>query len=195
MFLEQGVRAVRMDDIAAQCGISKRTLYENFSDREDLIRQSLRYHMEKFEVYMTDCLKDSENVLDELWRIFSVTKDFHGSGKRLMQDLIKFYPKIFEDFISQHYTRFTENNRSKFERGIEEGLLLEKINAPLMARLFSSYLYGVQRDFADYDFSGDYDNNQKRRPFQYAIMYFLRGMATEKGREYIDSKLITTDDL
>ena len=41
MFSEMGIKSVRMDDIAVACGISKRTLYENFADREDLVRQSI----------------------------------------------------------------------------------------------------------------------------------------------------------
>ena len=70
MFSEMGIKSVRMDDIAVACGISKRTLYENFADREDLVRQSIYYHLRRHEEEMLGQMKAASNVIDEFWIMF-----------------------------------------------------------------------------------------------------------------------------
>lgn len=190
MFHQSGIKSVRMDDIAAACGISKRTLYENFADREDLIRHSMRYHAEKYEGEVKQRLENSENALEEFKLIFSYGGDFRESYARVVKDLIKFYPAIFEDFMNKHHCEVIKNNKVRFERGIKEGLILDSVDTEFMARTLTSYLYGLKKDFEDYNFPTTTDNKSNNKPFLSAIIYFFRGLATEKGRQYIDEKIL-----
>ena len=63
LFAKDGIRSVTMDDIAASFGISKRTLYELFSDKEALLIDCIRMEMELEEVYMREQAAQSYNVL------------------------------------------------------------------------------------------------------------------------------------
>lgn len=190
MFFESGIKSVRMDDIAAACGISKRTLYENFSDREDIIRKSIEYHYKNNENIVKERLDKAENAIDEFWMLFDLGSDFRDSNRRIVQDLLKFYPAIFNDFMVDHQNRVVAINRERIERGIEEGVIIKEIDSTLMSKLLSSYLYGVKKDFEEHDFSDSSDTTKDYGPFQYAIILFLRGIATEKGRSYIDEKIL-----
>lgn len=190
MFYDQGIRAVRMDDIAAACGISKRTLYEHFSDREDLIRQCLRYQVEKYESVAMEKISAAENVIDEFWLMFSSGGDFREGNKRVVRDLMKFYPTIFNDFISKHQHKVEERNRERFECGIEQGLIIKEIDSTLMSRLLTNYMYGLKRDYESHDFYSDKNNLPDERSLQIATMLFLRGISTEKGRVYMDKNIL-----
>jgi len=194
MFHESGIKSVRMDDIASACGISKRTLYENFSDREELIRHSLQYHLDLSEAAVQERIKGAENAIDEFRVLFWHSGGMRDSNARVMKDLIKFYPGIFNDFLERHHYKVIEKNKERFEAGIGQGMFLDQIDTEFMARTMTSYLYGLKKDFEDYDFSKKTDNKQSERPFQYAIMYFLRGISTEKGRSYIDRKILGIED-
>ena len=196
MFAENGIKSVRMDDIAAACGISKRTLYENFADRDDLIRQSLRYFVRKFEASMNERLSGAENTLNEFWILFSHGSDFRESNKMVMKDLMKFYPKIFNDFMEKHHCKILETNTERFRRGQAEGYILEQLDAEFMAHNLTDYLYGMQRGFETFGKQKwDQINSIEEitpRSFPFVMMLYFRGMSTEKGREYIDSKRLKT---
>ncbi len=191
MFFENGIKSIRMDDIASACGISKRTLYENFSDREDLIRQSLWYHFEKYMVETGEKLSAAENVIEEFWIIFGYGSEFRAATKMVVRDLIKFYPQIFSDFVTTHHSRVIEDNRQRFERGQKQGLILKNIDTDFLARNLSGYLYGLKKEFEDIDIE-DMDIKPVTRPksIQCIIMLYLRGLTTEKGRRYIDGTIL-----
>lgn len=194
LFYESGIKAVRMDDIAAACGISKRTLYENFSDREELIRQSLGYYASEYEKRIRGKLESAENIMEEFWIIFGEGLEFRESNMRVLHDLVKFHPQIFEDFMKYHHFTVERENRIRFERGIAEGHILKNIDTSFLASNLTSYLYGMKKGFEDFDFLRNINNKRSHESLQFAIMLFLRGVATEKGRKYIDDKILCIDN-
>ena len=174
MFSEMGIKSVRMDDIAVACGISKRTLYENFADREDLVRQSIYYHLRRHEEEMLGQMKAASNVIDEFWIMFGHSSEFRASTKLVVLDLIKYYPQIFDEVMRNHHETIVRNNEQRLRKGS-----------------LTRYLYGLHRDFSDVVISAHVDDNKPEpRPLQLAIMFFLRGITTEKGREYIDGNIL-----
>ena len=195
MFAESGIKSVRMDDIVAACGISKRTLYELFDDRENFIRQSLYYLFEEQRNILKQRLEKASNVIDEFKIIFDHGPDFRNAIRRVMIDLIKFYPKIFEEFTKDHHKAVVEDNEQRLRRGIEQGLFLSAIDTEFIARSLISYLYGLHQDLMNVKStflltttSGMSDSNPET--WTLAIMYFLRGLTTEKGRRYMDEKIL-----
>ncbi len=191
MFFESGVKSIRMDDIAAACGISKRTLYENFSDREDLIRQSLWYHFDKYVGEVTAKLATAENAIEEFWFIFGYGSEFRSATQKVIKDLAKFYPQIFADFMKNHHAGVIEDNRRRFEKGQEQGLILKDIDTALVARYLASYLYGLNKEFEDIDMDeAEAKPVMHPRSLQFIIMLYLRGLTTEKGRKYIDETIL-----
>lgn len=191
MFSEMGIKSVRMDDIAVSCGISKRTLYEIFSDREELIRQSMHYFMDKNDKYMQEKMATAKNAIDEFWVVLNEGENFRESSRKVVMDMIKFYPKIFEDFMKVHHKFLIENNRMRLERGIIQGLFLKKLDTAFIAQTLTSYLYGLHRDLNILSISArTYYNDPDPRSLQFATMLYFRGITTEKGRRYIDENIL-----
>lgn len=185
-----GLKSVRMEDIAVACGISKRTLYENFADRETLIRRSMDYYMQKSNEKMEEYLKDAENVIDEFMILFNCGGEFRDANKKVTSDMCKFYPAIFDDFMKSHHTELTHNNRLRLERGIKQGLFLEKLDMLFMSIILTNYLYGLHQNMEVLSLSAFGNNNGTQDSLQFAIMLFLRGITTDKGREYIDRNFL-----
>lgn len=191
MFYDMGIKSVRMDDIAVACGISKRTLYENFADREDLVRQTVKYYLNTVCTRLAEQLSHASNVIDEFRIACMHGTDFRTSAKKVVLDLMKFYPKIFDDVIRGYYDSVVKTNDMRMRKGIETGLFLKCIDTEFMSRNFVRYLYGLHQDLSDVAISSQIGNEDKvPARMQMAVMLFLRGIATETGRQYIDENIL-----
>ncbi len=182
MFLDEGIKSVRMDDIAARLGVSKRTLYEMFTDKSDLMEQSMTWYFEQKRAEMEQRTSGAANVFEEIFIIMDSMKqgDHH---KVLIGNLRKFYPEIHrrieEDAQSFSYREFDR----LLDRGMEQGLFVAGMDKNLaMATL-------------TYTMSALFDQKHRvpipggvtlQMTFEYVIVNFFRGLATHKGIEIID---------
>mgnify|MGYP002520011769 CR=1 FL=1 len=69
-FMQKGIKNVKMDDVAAELGISKRTLYELFSDKEELLLDVVKLHRKEMKNYMISVAEKAENVLEIIMSFF-----------------------------------------------------------------------------------------------------------------------------
>lgn len=93
-FTTHGIKSVTMDDIAASLGISKRTLYEVFQDKESLLTECILKHHEEMKVFLSEILANSKNVLEVILACYQRSiESFHRTNKRFYED-IKKYPKV-----------------------------------------------------------------------------------------------------
>ena len=90
-FAQKGVKTVRMDDIAAGLSISKRTLYELFHDKEDLLLDVMKLHREEMQEYMTQedfqnifCFGSHLSFFKEVPRIFRIQT---GNSLRILRNI------------------------------------------------------------------------------------------------------------
>jgi len=192
MFIHQGIKSVRMDDIALACGVSKRTLYELFADREELIRNCMDHHVAQHEAMLDAKTAGAANVIEEFWIIFNHAPNLGENIRQYMLDLMKFYPKLFDEFIRNHHARLIRRNRERLEEGIRQGLFLSMIDTEHTSRNLTYFIYGLHRDLDGMVMSEKIDDRRfDPRSMQTAIMLFFRGMTTEKGRRYIDEHILT----
>ena len=93
-FAQKGVKTVRMDDIAADLSISKRTLYELFHDKEDLLLDVMRLHREEMKKSMEEIASKAENVLEVILRFYQKSvQDFQNTNRKFFEDMEK-YPRV-----------------------------------------------------------------------------------------------------
>lgn len=192
MFYEMGIKSVRMDDIAAACGISKRTLYENFADREELIRQTICYHLHTIGERMQAQLESAVNPIDEFRIVVDNTAGIRAPVRGMVLDLAKFYPRVFEELVARYHEHMVEVNADRLRRGMDDGLFLKRIDALFMARSLTRYIYGLYQDWAEVIMPADVGEQELTpQAVGQAVMLFLRGIATEKGRRYLDDNILT----
>lgn len=181
LFRAYGIRAVTLDEIALQLGISKKTIYENFSGKDDLVTQIVEGRLklmrqqseeirEKAANAIEVCIKTSENL----------NTVFRNMNPLLVMDLQKFHPKAYQFYHEHMYGFVLKNITAMLNRGIEEGLFNNKMDVAIMAR------YRVESCllcFAPGTFPKDRFEMSR---VQTALMeHFLRGIATDKGLKII----------
>lgn len=83
MFVGQGIKAVRMDDIARHIGVSKRTIYEQFGDKEELLYQCLSYYVREQDRRHAELGAQAKNVLEAMLLVFGDVMDKAEISHRL----------------------------------------------------------------------------------------------------------------
>ncbi|MDC7179420.1 TetR/AcrR family transcriptional regulator, partial [Bacteroides cellulosilyticus] len=119
-FATHGIKSITMDDIAAALGISKRTLYEVFSDKETLLMECLLKAQREGDAYVKDVYEKASNVLEVLLKLYqrSIEK-FHNTNKKFFED-IKKYPKVYAELMKRR-NRDSEETIAFFKLGIQQG--------------------------------------------------------------------------
>lgn len=187
MFATMGVKSVRMDDIAAECGISKRTIYELFSSREELMQECMEYYMNSMRDDMAACTNGAENVIDMCYRVCNECDQMRAVNARLVMELKKFYPSILRELVAWHHKDVIDATIEKLRGGVAEGLILDSVNIEYFAHVITGYSFGVALLDSGIGSEGKVMLGGQ---MPNAMMIMLRGMATEKGRRYIDEKIL-----
>lgn len=178
LFYENGIKSVRMDDIAVHCSMSKRTIYELFESREKLLEACIEMMMGKLNGMYKEMTAEAQNVLEEVWIIADASFDKVKVG-RLLRELIKYYPALAKRVGEKHYHDSLKQNHDKLMLGVEEGLLLPHLDMDYFAVTFTRYIFGLPEV-----------ETVMPTKTSTAIMIYMRGMCTNKGREYIDKQIL-----
>lgn len=185
MFVAQGIKSVRMDDIAQQLGVSKRTLYELFGDKEGLLYLAMtRYFEQNCERWAQLCV-GSRNVLESLFRTLGEIMDSSEATTRMMDNLRKFYPAVHERLMREGTRKNRERLREMLDQGIAEGLFIRNFNIELAITVlyYTSSAIVTRKELAIPE------GLTERDAFIQIISTFFRGIATAKGLELIDDYL------
>lgn len=177
-FTTKGIKSITMDDIAAALGISKRTLYEVFSDKETLLTECILKIQEDRDEYVRDVLEHSRNVLEVILAMFQKSIEaLHRTNKRFFED-IKKYPKAY-DMLRERQDSDSDSTIAFFKTGVEQGLFRSDINfaiANLLVREQFDVLLNTDV-CKEYPFIEVYES----------IMFtYLRGISTVEGAEVLE---------
>lgn len=176
-FTEKGIRAVKMDDIATVLSISKRTLYELYTDKEELVFQSItRYYKKRMEVQKNYAV--NHNVMDIIIYAYGLqAKESQVVCMQFYTDIQK-NPRIVS-YLEEKHRQSNENLRSFLLRGVEEGYFRKDINYDLLPNLFDAIERHIQSKGLYRDFSF-------RDLFSNLLLVPLRGFCTEKGLKVLE---------
>lgn len=182
LFFRLGVRNVTMDDIAQELGMSKKTIYQIFKNKAEIVKEVSLAYCKQNEAETRAVAQTSENAIDAL---FKVMQHFSENAKSLSPNLIfeikKYYPESWQLF-QKHESRFVvQKINDNLHRGITEGLYRPNINAEIISRMHISQLEaGLNEKLFPV----------KRFPFpmvQIQMMeIYMRGIATQKGIDLIN---------
>lgn len=177
LFQTQGVKLVRMDDVAHALSISKKTLYERFSDKEELLLEVVKITSESLQQNIKEILGSSANVLEQIFMLYKcVIEHCRKVNPLFFIELIR-YPKVQAYFESTH-AKHTDCTRDWLQMGVKEGLLRDDVNYEVFLRQdgFQIDKLLVNPEVRKYPSIVIYDS---------VVLVMLRGLATEKGLEII----------
>ncbi len=181
LFLENGPKAVTMDDIASEFGISKKTLYQMFRNKEELLEEILRFNLE----LVINRLKDlSENVESAIERMFcrdeEIEKISHTNKTLMIKQLMKYYPSIFTKHMLDFSEKFACVLVDNIQKGRVQGYYREDFDADIYAKIFFQLIMS-------YDSSPYIDTTTVPREHykEETMMMYMHAITTEKGKETI----------
>lgn len=182
MFVTYGIKSIRMDDIAEHLGVSKRTIYEIFGDKENLLLECMRYHSREYGRKKLERMSRGKNIIEEMLMILEDWDNSVDVNYKLVTNLKKFYPKVYEAVAAENQREGYSKLREKLIKGVQDGLLVSDINLDLAIYVFSNSIYGItNRQNLMLP-----NNVTEKEAYRYVITYFFRGIATEKGIKMID---------
>ena len=181
-FSMHGIRAVKMDDLAADLGISKRTLYEIFKDKETLLLEGIKEYYNRKREYLFDYAEENHDVMEIVLESYRMkVEEVRSVNPAFYQDLIK-YPKV------THFMKESqEASRTAFldfmNRGVEDGYFRKEVNYQLVPHIFDALGQHVLNNslLQQYSVEELYSN---------FFLIALRGFCTDKGQHAIDKLII-----
>ncbi len=184
MFVAQGIKSVRMDDIAQQLGVSKRTLYELFGDKEGLLYLTMECFAEKNRQRWIELSSGGSNVLEALFMVLGDVMDRAERNARMRYNLQKFYPAVYEKLVRENAEIHRRSLREMLERGISDGLFISTINVELaISVLYYTSSALVLREHTARILPEEMD---ERDAMLQIVCTFFRGIASAKGLQMID---------
>ena len=184
-FMQYGFKSFTMDDLANSLGISKKTLYEQFSSKNELVEATLDYALEMSCCQVDKFVLREGSVIENVFRNQKEVQSlFDLNSTKPIWELKKYFPKTYERMEIE----FTKSDAcfidKVLERGWQEGLFRKDINVPFYKVFYSS----VQRLRS---FSDTFDDREF--PFWdtiYTLMeYFFRIIVNEKGLQELEKTL------
>lgn len=182
MFAEQGIRKVRMDDVAAALSMSKRTLYEMFADKEELLLECMKVNQERKSEYATRVAESANNVLEIVFCLYQSGMEEMKSVHPSMYSDIKKYPKVCE-YLTQRKAQSATKAKEFYRVGIQQGLFRSDIN------------FDIFQFLTDLSMSGFLNDDMLMKRWTLAdvldtvVRVHMRGICTEKGQRLLDDFL------
>ncbi|MDR3119268.1 MAG: TetR/AcrR family transcriptional regulator [Mediterranea sp.] len=176
-FRINGIKSIRMDDIANSLKISKRTLYELFENKETLLKECLSYHQEIKKKNLGEITKASRNVLEVILKCYKDSVElYHRTNPKFFEE-IKKYPEIC-DMIKNNREKDTTIVVDFLKSGVDQGIFREDINFAIIHALLREQMdllmTSVSKQFSFLEV------------YEAIIFTYLRGIATYKGAQELD---------
>lgn len=129
LFYERGVRDVTIDDVCRCISISKKTFYQYYSQKEDLVEEVIGYHLQKKIDYFNALLHDKNPIEVMAITLYEVEKKkMFSTDKRIMGDVRKYYPNTLKKHFCKKHDMLKEIAKGYMDRGVAEGYFKRDID-------------------------------------------------------------------
>lgn len=182
MFYKYGIRSVTMDDIAKSMGMSKKTIYQYFKEKDEIIHRLMQGDIECHQCTFKGIQEKTANVVEEVFLMMkSIAEIFGKINPLLFYELQKYYPQtwtLMKEFKQDFIQKMVE---SSLEKGKRDGYVRPDVNIKILARLRMEEVEMAMNPAA---FPADKFNIVD---VQLALAeHFLYGVCTLKGHKLIN---------
>jgi AcrR family transcriptional regulator len=182
LFKIYGIKSVTMDTLANHLGISKRTIYEVFSDKKDLLIGVMQWMAAKQRTLVKRILDDSDNAVIAIFRLLESSRDHFQDISPVFQADLKKYYHLLEEQTKKGEIPDYRNNVHVIERGIKEKLFRRDINPDIVNRC----LYSLGRSSMDYELY-PFEEFTRQDVIKNIFINYLKGISTKEGIDLINS--------
>lgn len=179
---ENGFKAMTMDSVAKKLRMSKRTLYELFQNKNDLILQALQFHHLEHSKQCRALFETSENVIEGLVKILRLhNESVKGINIEFFHDMDRLYPELRKDYDKRRQ-EMVKNMQITFQAGVKQGVFLENINYEVMTQILMLQMESIKR--MERNFTKDLTLGEI---IDTVMLCFVRSIASAKGLELLEA--------
>ncbi|MDF1575123.1 MAG: TetR/AcrR family transcriptional regulator [Bacteroidales bacterium] len=181
LFGKYGIRSMTMDSLAEELGISKRTIYERFKDKDTLLMEVIRYYKDQTQQEAFQLIDQSDNAIEALFRIIKLTiGQMQRMSPAFFKDFRKYHQKVILQFSAPGEIRDFSITKRLLETGMEQEVFRDDINLEIVNQAIHSLfdLFGHNSTLVDAGFD-------RKDMFDHILIPYFRGIATKKGRKLL----------
>ena len=183
LYNRYGIRSITMDDVAKELCISKKTLYQFVSDKEDLVEKVLMHEISSRKIRKNG--KTSRNAIEDLFEVHSmVNKIVRDTNPSKEYDLQKYYPEINRKIHDIRMGKTMKSMLFNIRKGKKEGLFREDLNEEIISKMYLLRMGQILND----EFVSVKEYTSSKFIFEMFI-YHIRGIATQKGVEFLEKNI------
>jgi AcrR family transcriptional regulator len=185
LYTKYGIKSITMDDIAAELGISKKTIYQYFTDKDDLVGQFIDNEILQRQSDIFKCFRTGSNAIEDLFEIsVFMNKVLRDQNPAMEHDLRKYYPHHYQKTVQARREGIFTYILQNLKKGKEEGLYRVELNAEVIAKLYLSRVESISLNdlFTVEEFTS-------MKLFAELLTYHIRGIATDNGIIVLNKKL------
>lgn len=182
LFRTYGIRAVTMDMLANQMGISKRTIYEVFRDKNELLQGVLKWMTEKQREVLSKIMNESGNVIEAIFKMLDLMMDhFQNMSPAFQMDIRKYRHNVLRNLDEKTEIPFLRINAEIVNQGIKEGIFREDLDV----QIINMCLFEVSKMSNDTELFPP-DDFLRKDVIRNVYINYLRGISTQKGLDLIN---------
>lgn len=179
LFMKYGVRSVSMDNIANHLGVSKKTLYQYFNDKDEIVESVTQRHLDVNREQIEGIHEQAKNSIEELVNIATCLREnMRGMNPSLLFDLRKYHHKAWSAWLDFRDAVIRKTIVCNLERGKEGGYFRPDINTQVLATL---RLENIQMAFDHTIFPHDKFTLEEVQV--QVLEHFAYGLFTDKGKK------------
>jgi TetR/AcrR family transcriptional regulator, cholesterol catabolism regulator len=182
LFGRYGIRSVTMDEVASQCGVSKKTLYQHYADKDTLVYTIMAQMITQSERQCGVYQVKSENAVHEIFQSLDMLQEmFEGINPVMLYDLHKYHQSAYKK-LEDHKNQFLYSiTRKNLERGVSEGVFRPDFNIEIITLL---HLYTITMTFEQELFKSQKFSLVEMQ--MEIMLHYVYGIATQKGVKLIE---------
>ncbi|GAA4306399.1 TetR/AcrR family transcriptional regulator [Nibribacter koreensis] len=191
LFLQRGIKAVSMDDVATHLGVSKKTIYKWFANKDELVYECMNQHISGMENTCCQALGNANNAMEAMFQIVEMVRGLMRQvHPTIFYDIQKYHPETWKLWQNHKDGFFLKQTKEHIQRGIKEKLFREDIDVEIVSRL---RLAEVEMGFNSEIYPATQFDLQK---VQIALLeHYILGLATIKGHKLVNQyKQITEEE-
>jgi len=171
-----------MDDIARHLGVSKKTIYHFFKDKNELVMALTKKKLQEDEEYINSVISQSANVIEEMINMMKCTQEeFARMNPIVIHDLQKYHPEAWKEFQKFKAEVLVRTMEELLTKGIKQGYIRPDVDPKIMARMRVAQV--------ETGFDGTLFPVSEFSPWKVQVQFlehFNYGICTLKGHKLLD---------
>jgi AcrR family transcriptional regulator len=188
LMFQTGVKHVTMDDLANQLGISKKTIYQYFKDKDALVSSVVEFELANHALLCNQSMKLADNAVHEIFLLMTVIQEmFNRMNPLALFEIEKYYPLAFEKIKNHKDDYIFSMISANLEKGIAEGLYRKDVDVTILSR------YRLETSLIPFNIHVFHPSKFDMLKVNLQIIeHFVYGVATLEGHKLMDNYKLST---